>query len=238
MTFGGVLHPSSNPCISYIPVGIFAAKQFGSFFCLSLLYHCRGCICQRDFSSFFLVTWRFSTLSPVALACLLQGILSALRGLGFYGLISGCINCSDRRWWWLGWRRRRKDGAFLTGWVKSLMLKLWSFIPQSAGGPCWRAIALGSIPNLYSSVLLKCVLFQMDCNATPFCCPSPRNHYMKHVVQGGWFVPPLLSSWIPTERRQSITFLCPANSAGHCPLSLHLTWVCTSLCMVCGPWAN
>lgn len=61
----------------------------------------------------FLVAWRFSPLSPVALPRLLQDTCFCVRGLGFHGLTSGCVNCSDRRWRWLGRRRRQPgDGAF------------------------------------------------------------------------------------------------------------------------------
>lgn len=117
----------------------------------------------------------------------------------------------------------------------------------SAGGPCWRAVALGTVPNSYSSVSLKRVLFETDCDAAPFCCPSPRNRDMKFVLQGKWFVPPLLPPWIFTGRQQregSITLPCPANSAGRCPLGFQLTWVCapcicpSSVHVDRCPWAN
>lgn len=145
--------------ISLQVYSLWLQNDLASFFCPSLLYRCSGCICQRGFFSIFIVAWRFSTLSPVALMCILQDTHFCVRGLGFYGLISGCVNCSYQRWWWLGRRRRQPgEGAFLTDWVKPPRLKLWSFIPPSAGW-CWRTMALGLVPSSYSSVSLQCVLF-------------------------------------------------------------------------------
>lgn len=107
-----------------------------------------GCISPAWlFFPIFLVTWRLGVS-----VCLQYQVLFRLqfcfRGLGFYGLISGGVNCSDQEVAW-GW--------CFPHWLAETRGR--SFIPLSAGSPYWRVKALESVSNLQSSISLKCVLF-------------------------------------------------------------------------------
>lgn len=175
VTFGTVLHPWSNPFISsylsiYLQVHSFWLQNgLDSFFCPSLKDSARAASPRHGFfpPSFlwlgdlaFVPSWFTKSYS---------GCSFSVRGLGFYGLISGGFNCSDqevaREWCFPPWLAETL-GLHSCECRKSL----------------WTVKALGSVSNLYSSISLKCHLLYVDCNAAPFCCPFPRSHPMKFVL--------------------------------------------------------
>lgn len=111
-----------------------------------------------------------------------SGCSFCLRGLGFYGLISGGVNCSDQevvRGWcfppWLAETRGRNE--------------LHSFECRKS---MWTVKALESVSNSYSWFSLKCGLFYVDCNAHSILLSFSKEPSVKFVLQCWWFGPLLL----------------------------------------------
>lgn len=243
MTFGQVLHPWSNPCISShvgnranLLVNIFplTTKRFG-FFLLSLspllLQH------LPVWFLFFVVTWRHSTLCPIALMCFLQDTHFCVRGLGFYGLISGHVNCSDQRWW-LARGEAAQGMVFLTHWVNpwgwnsgASFLRVqddaeelwpWGQYPVHAAQSHSSSLYFRQATTLFHFVVLAqgTVTWSLCCRAGVWC---PLSSSPLRIFMG--------------RQQGIIAFPCPANGAGHHPLSLHVTQVCAPCtCLVLCAW--